>query len=196
MSWFQRALHFIKVTAVFAVCWLIGALVVAAFTEQGPLRMPLATVAAFLACVGLFAVQRPRPRLGRPDASRPAGTSAEPRRSSASDDGHAVIAGAGLGALGALSAQAFASPTHDASPAWNDTFDSNSSLPVINPATGLPMVGDSIGGVDVGGNLYGTQSSDMFGSDHAFGSDTFASHSFSSDDFNSGISSGSNLDSW
>lgn len=196
MSWFQGALHFIKVTAVFALCWLISALVVAAFTEQAPLRMPWVTAAAFLACVGLFALQRPRPRQGRRDAGRAVGTPAGPRRSSASDDGHAVIAGAGLGAVAALGAQAFASPTHDASPTWDDTSGSSPSLPVINPATGLPMVGDSIGGVDVGGNLYGTQSSDLFGSDHAFGSDPFASNSFSSDDFNSGISSGSSFDAW
>jgi len=30
------------------------------------------------------------------------------------------------------------------------------SPPVFNPATGLPMLGDSIGGVDVGGSPYGT----------------------------------------
>lgn len=32
----------------------------------------------------------------------------------------------------------------------------DSSSPVFNPATGLPMLGDSIGGVDVGGSPYGT----------------------------------------
>jgi len=28
--------------------------------------------------------------------------------------------------------------------------------PVVNPSTGLPMVGDGFGGVDVGGSPYGT----------------------------------------
>lgn len=44
----------------------------------------------------------------------------------------------------------FSSST-DATP---DMADISST--VINPATGLPMLGDSIGGVDVGGSPYGT----------------------------------------
>lgn len=51
---------------------------------------------------------------------------------------------------------------------WRSVFDffdfsgssmGSSSAPDIsgvNPATGLPMVGDSMGGVDVGGSPYGT----------------------------------------
>ena len=193
MGRFQRALLFIKVTAVFAVCWLVSALIVRAFMEPGLLRMPAVTGAAFLACLALFAAQRSRPARA---SRRPAAASAAPRSFSASDSGHAAIAGAGLGAVAALGAQAFASPEHDAGHSWDDAFGASPSMPVINPATGLPMVGDSMGGVDVGGNLYGTQSNDMFGSDHAFGADSFASPSFSSDDFGSGISSGSSFDSW
>lgn len=30
------------------------------------------------------------------------------------------------------------------------------SWPIVNPATGLPMVGDRMGGVDVGGSPFGT----------------------------------------
>lgn len=36
---------------------------------------------------------------------------------------------------------------------WDD-FDSD-FLPVVNPATGLPMVDNRIGSVDIGGNPYG-----------------------------------------
>ena len=46
--------------------------------------------------------------------------------------------------------------------------DFNTSLTEINPASGLPMVGDGIGGVDVAGNPYGfddfLHSSDIGGS--------------------------------
>ena len=41
---------------------------------------------------------------------------------------------------------------------WEDSssvVDSTPS-PVFNPATGLPMIGDSYGGVDVGGSPFGT----------------------------------------
>lgn len=34
-------------------------------------------------------------------------------------------------------------------------FDPHDTMPVINPANGLPMVGGSTAGVDVAGNLYG-----------------------------------------
>ena len=43
-----------------------------------------------------------------------------------------------------------------------DVFDDMGSS--INPATGLPMMGDIAGGLDVGGNLYGTGADDMFSS--------------------------------
>lgn len=40
-----------------------------------------------------------------------------------------------------------------------DCFSSTSphehSAPVINPSTGLPMIDNSIGGIDVGGSLFG-----------------------------------------
>ena len=37
--------------------------------------------------------------------------------------------------------------------------DSSSDYHSINPASGLPMMGEGIGGFDVGGNTYGTDSS-------------------------------------
>ena len=64
---------------------------------------------------------------------------------------------------------------------------------VINPATGLPMVGDSTGGVDVGGSPYGQSWStyDTFGS-----FDSCSSYdSFSSMDSFSSLGSGSSFDS-
>lgn len=44
--------------------------------------------------------------------------------------------------------------------------DDSMSRTEINPATGLPMIGGGIGGVDVGGNPYGCSddSFDSFGS--------------------------------
>lgn len=42
-------------------------------------------------------------------------------------------------------------------PIWEDTEPSRHTHE-INPATGLPMVSDSIGGVDIGGNQYGCSS--------------------------------------
>ena len=47
-----------------------------------------------------------------------------------------------------------------------------SSITDINPATGLPMVGDGIGGVDVGGSPYGIDVHDTFhsGIHDSFGS--------------------------
>lgn len=38
---------------------------------------------------------------------------------------------------------------------WDDTWDDSASLPVVNPSTGMPMVGNNIGGFDVGGSPYG-----------------------------------------
>lgn len=48
------------------------------------------------------------------------------------------------------------------------------SDPGINPATGLPMAGDS--GIDVGGNPYGTDMSDHFDSS-PFSTDAFSGSS-------------------
>ena len=50
----------------------------------------------------------------------------------------------------------------------------DASSTVINPATGLPMVGDSYAGVDVGGNSYGTNDAD-FNSSYDFWDDSFGS---------------------
>lgn len=74
-------------------------------------------------------------------------------------------------------------------------YDIDSS-PVINPATGLPMVGDSIGGFDVGGNVYGSSSSldDGFGyssTPSAFDDSVSSSSSSSFDDSFSSSSSSS-----
>jgi len=45
------------------------------------------------------------------------------------------------------------------------------TVTVINPATGLPMLGDSIGGVDVGGSPFGMDlHSSMSGLGSGFGS--------------------------
>jgi len=41
-------------------------------------------------------------------------------------------------------------------------FDDSSHCTSINPASGLPMIGDGIGGFDVGGNLWGCDSSTDF----------------------------------
>lgn len=69
----------------------------------------------------------------------------------------------------------------------NDTtasHDFTSNIFCINPATGLPMVSDSMVGFDLGGNAYGT-SNDILGHDDVFGSGTgIDSHGFS-DSFNS-----------
>lgn len=42
-------------------------------------------------------------------------------------------------------------------PSDNDDSD---GFPAINPATGLPMAGPGTGGIDIGGNVYGTSPSD------------------------------------
>jgi hypothetical protein len=82
----------------------------------------------------------------------------------------------------------------------DDPFISSSSIELdsgvsqINPATGLPMVGDSIGGIDVGGNPYGIDISDSINSGIV---DTF-DDSFSSgisDSFDDSFSSGFDDDS-
>lgn len=62
-----------------------------------------------------------------------------------------------------------------------DLFDSTSSGPSINPATGLPMVG----GVDIEGNPYGVGSID-----HDFMNDSFSTCGFD-DGF-----CGSSFDDW
>lgn len=42
-------------------------------------------------------------------------------------------------------------------------FGQHDTMPVINPASGLPMIDDSTAGVDVAGNLYGTDDSAWLG---------------------------------
>lgn len=82
----------------------------------------------------------------------------------------------------------------------DDTFTSSSTD--INPATGLPMVSDY--GIDVGGNVYGTNNDTLFddslssgiGIDSGF-DDSFSSSfddSFSSSGFDDSISSSSSFD--
>lgn len=65
---------------------------------------------------------------------------------------------------------------------WDDDLFSS---PGINPASGLPMVGDSW--IDVGGNVFGTDTMDSLSSStfDSFGSDSFGSGSFGSDSFGS-----------
>ena len=181
---------FIKITVVFAACWFASALVVPNFVERGPWRLPVTTGVAYVACLLLFATVR----------SVPAGRVAPSSRGGGAGR---ALAGAGLGAAAAYGAASWASSTDDDAPSWRSGLqgdgsigmdDSFSSMPVINPATGLPMVGDSIGGIDVGGNLYG--SSDSFSTGHSFGSDSFGSDSFGSASFGSDMSSGSSFDSW
>lgn len=38
-------------------------------------------------------------------------------------------------------------------------FDQHDTMPVINPASGLPMIGHSTAGIDVAGNLFGMNDS-------------------------------------
>jgi hypothetical protein len=80
----------------------------------------------------------------------------------------------------------------------SDSFSSSSGIFTedfeINPATGLPMIG-GFGGVDVAGNLYGTDHSDL-SSSHDFGSssgDSSCSFSSSSDFDSSSWDSGSSM---
>ena len=63
----------------------------------------------------------------------------------------------------------------------------------INPATGLPMIDDSIGGVDVAGNPFGTDWNMHDSFDHHSMFDDHCS-SFSSSTFDWGSSFGSSWD--
>jgi hypothetical protein len=63
---------------------------------------------------------------------------------------------------------------------WSDDDGFEFSNSCINPATGLPMIGDSCGGVDVMGNPYGDDLSDSFSS--SWSDDSFSSMTWSSDD--------------
>lgn len=182
----QRVVLFVKATAVFAGCWLACMLAVASFTDLGPMRVPVATALAYVACLLLFAGGRNRRARPRVAASPATG-------GRASSGSAGLAAGLGAGAAAAFGGQALASLSDDAPRGWDDAFGSPAM--VINPATGLPMVGDSMAGIDVGGNLYGTSSHDMFSTDHSFGSDSFSSHSFGTDHFGGG-SSGSGTDPW
>ena len=56
----------------------------------------------------------------------------------------------------------------------------------INPATGLPMISDSMAGFDVGGNLYGFNNQYSFGMHDSFSSGSDSDLSSSSDTFGSG----------
>ena len=69
--------------------------------------------------------------------------------------------------------------------ATDTSWDDNA----INPVNGLPMVGGT-GGVDVEGNLYGTD----FSHDDTFGTGSAIDDSFSSID--DSFSSGSSFDDW
>lgn len=80
---------------------------------------------------------------------------------------------------------------------YSGTESTASDSVVINPTTGLPMISNSHGGIDVGGNAYCQFRSDA----HSFGMDTMAGGigCGSSFDDNIGIGSsslGSGLDDW
>lgn len=62
-------------------------------------------------------------------------------------------------------------PFEDHAPSWHDDLHDDGHC--INPATGLPMVGDGIGGIDVGGNPYGFRHSDPFEHHTPIGHDRF-----------------------
>lgn len=66
-------------------------------------------------------------------------------------------------------------PFEDHAPAWHDDLhdDLHDDGHCINPATGLPMIGDGIGGIDVGGNPYGFRHSDPFEHHTPIGHDHF-----------------------
>jgi len=77
--------------------------------------------------------------------------------------------------------------TSDGTSADIDIFDDSDSSTVINPASGLPMIG-GMGGLDAEGNVFGTDShdiaSDMFEDPfNSMSDDGFASSSFMDDDF-------------
>ncbi len=59
----------------------------------------------------------------------------------------------------------------------SDPFSTGSC---INPANGLPMMGDGCGGVDIMGNAYGADSNDSFNSSSI--DDSFSANTWSSDD--------------
>jgi len=135
--------------------------------------------------------------LSRP--SRPAAPVARSTAGRHAAGWRAATLGAGAGAATVAMAEAFwhhdDNLGDDADPSLHsDLFAaseslSESSMGCINPATGLPMIGDSCGGLDVMGNPYGSDLSDSLGSswsDDGLGSswndDSFSSMNWSSDD--------------
>ncbi|MBF6618038.1 MAG: hypothetical protein ITG07_15085 [Candidimonas sp.] len=83
----------------------------------------------------------------------------------------AAIAGAAASGLyiatsGSSAANQVNETSHDLASAFDSALNgSNLEMPVFNPTTGLPMVGNIHGGIDVGGNLYGhVDAIDMAGS--------------------------------
>ena len=62
-------------------------------------------------------------------------------------------------------------PESDELGSWDS--DAFSNCHSINPASGLPMMGDGIGGFDVGGNTYGTDSSFCDMGSSSFSDDLF-----------------------
>lgn len=66
------------------------------------------------------------------------------------------------------------------------SIESSGGFCTINPASGLPMIGDDCGGTDVMGNPFGTDLSDISGlfddtSSHSIDSDWSSSGSFNDD---------------
>lgn len=136
-------------------------------------------------------------------ARRPAPVARSAARRRRSGAWHGAALGAGAGAAAMAFAQ---STTHhdddnlgdDAHPGYHsDFFATGETLShsatgcAINPANGLPMVGGDCSGVDVMGNLYGTDLSDSFST--SWSHDSFDS---GSDSWSSSNDSWSSSDSW
>ncbi|NCT82819.1 MAG: hypothetical protein GXC94_06720 [Comamonadaceae bacterium] len=173
-------MSFLKVTLTFAIHGFVFLFALSIVGVLGDWTVPAAAAAAFVSSVWGHARSGPQPRNRRP-ASGGAAAASRGGSDSSGLGTTGALAGLGLAAAAGAAAHEFMG-SDDLSPSW--------SGPVFNPATGLPMIGDSHAGLDVGGNSYG--SSDAFGSGLS-GSDSFGTDSFGSDSFGSG-SFGS--DSW
>jgi hypothetical protein len=161
----RRAVHFIKVTAVFAGCGALCAWGMSALGLTGALRWPLAAALAFGSCLVVFAAAGRRlARRGQPPGVTPQAHAAAPgtSRPLAGASSGAIVRPATAAGLGGALVGASAWAADSAGTTDADAWAASSGL-AINPATGLPMVGPGSAGVDVGGNVYGTTSNDAFG---------------------------------
>lgn len=86
-------------------------------------------------------------------------------------------------------------------PGMGESNERDTGFCTINPASGLPMIGDDCGGIDVAGNPFGTDLSDFSGSvddtsSHSTDSDWSSSTSFNDDWCSSSDDWGSSSDDW